>query len=214
MDFYKVLNISRSASLTEIKTAYRKLAFKFHPDMNLNSKNNAQTVEKFKAITTAYETLTDTTKKKNYDSLIGNNNVRVKVNVKKEYTANDDDDIDRLFRSMRKDSQQTKESWPTWNEMNDSTVVTNIKIIRKNSWYNPNNPHQRYYYNKYDSEGNIKRRNNFNFEEEYVDNSSYNDQSNFEKAAQNLNKKRNLRKAQESKKDNKKNEKDSFCTIS
>lgn len=63
-DYYKVLGVDRSASADEIKNAYRKLAKKYHPDLN---KDSAQAAEKFKEINQAYEVLSDPTKKSNYD---------------------------------------------------------------------------------------------------------------------------------------------------
>lgn len=64
-DYYKILGVSRKASLTEIKKAYRKLARKFHPDLNPNDKAAEQ---HFKEITEAYEVLKDPDKRKQYDT--------------------------------------------------------------------------------------------------------------------------------------------------
>lgn len=63
-DYYEVLGVSKSASLDEIKKAYRKLALQYHPDRN---KGNAQAEEKFKEATEAYEVLRDEKKRKIYD---------------------------------------------------------------------------------------------------------------------------------------------------
>lgn len=62
-DYYKVLGIARTANLGEIKAAYRKLALKWHPDVA--GKAGA---ERFQKLTVAYETLSDRTKKRQYDS--------------------------------------------------------------------------------------------------------------------------------------------------
>ncbi len=62
-DYYEVLGLGKSASETEIKSAYRKLALKYHPDRN----KEAGAIEKFKEISTAYEVLGNSEKRKMYD---------------------------------------------------------------------------------------------------------------------------------------------------
>ena len=62
-DYYKILGVSRSATAKEIKAAYRKLARKYHPDVN-KAKDAA---EKFKEATAAYEVISDPRKRKLYD---------------------------------------------------------------------------------------------------------------------------------------------------
>ena len=64
IDYYKVLGVERNASQEEIKKAYRKLAKKYHPDIN---KDNPQAQERFQEINEANEVLSDSEKRKRYD---------------------------------------------------------------------------------------------------------------------------------------------------
>lgn len=63
-DYYEVMGVSRSADEGELKKAYRKLARQYHPDVN---QNDASAAEKFKEVTEAYEVLSDTEKRAQYD---------------------------------------------------------------------------------------------------------------------------------------------------
>ncbi len=63
-DYYEVLNIDKNASEDEIKRAYRTLAKKHHPDLN---PDNEEAEHIFKEVSNAYEVLSDSTKRSNYD---------------------------------------------------------------------------------------------------------------------------------------------------
>ena len=65
-DYYKVLGVSKSASAEDIKKAFRRLARKYHPDVNPGDKKSE---EKFKEINEAYEVLSDADKRRKYDTL-------------------------------------------------------------------------------------------------------------------------------------------------
>jgi molecular chaperone DnaJ len=63
-DYYELLGVSREAEAAEVKSAYRKLALKYHPDRN---PGNGEAEEKFKAINEAYAVLSDPQKRSHYD---------------------------------------------------------------------------------------------------------------------------------------------------
>ena len=65
-DYYQILEISKSASVDEIKKSYKTLALKYHPDKN----KTAGAEEKFKKIAEAYEVLTNEKKRKAYEVLM------------------------------------------------------------------------------------------------------------------------------------------------
>lgn len=65
-DYYKILGVDRKASADEIRSTYRKLAMKYHPDKNQGDK---KAEDKFKEINEAYQVLSDDQKRAKYDQL-------------------------------------------------------------------------------------------------------------------------------------------------
>lgn len=63
-DYYSILGVNKNASAEEIKKSFRKLARKYHPDMN---KNDRQAEARFKEVNEAYEVLSDPEKRRKYD---------------------------------------------------------------------------------------------------------------------------------------------------
>ena len=79
-NYYEILEISVNSTTSEIKSAYRKLARKYHPDVNKTS----EAVEIFKQINLAYETLIDEDKRRQYDTI---NGIFKTENPKTQYTS-------------------------------------------------------------------------------------------------------------------------------
>lgn len=76
--FYSLLNVDNNASQEDIKKAYRKLSLELHPDRN---KGDNEKAEKFKKISTAYNTLSNPNERAQYDSSLTFNNLNLPDNV-------------------------------------------------------------------------------------------------------------------------------------
>jgi curved DNA-binding protein len=68
-DYYSTLGVPKTATAKELKQAFRKLARKYHPDVNPGDKASES---KFKEVNEAYEVLGDTEKRRKYDELGAN----------------------------------------------------------------------------------------------------------------------------------------------
>ncbi|MEM4649388.1 MAG: molecular chaperone DnaJ [Candidatus Bathyarchaeia archaeon] len=87
-DYYEILGVPRNATKEEIKRAYRKLALKYHPDVN----KSPDAEEKFKEISEAYAVLSDDEKRRQYD-LYGHEGIGAKYTYEDIFKGVDFDDI-------------------------------------------------------------------------------------------------------------------------
>ncbi|MDJ0744518.1 MAG: DnaJ domain-containing protein [Xenococcaceae cyanobacterium MO_167.B27] len=99
-DYYSILELSPDATLEDIKTSFRRLARKYHPDLN---PNNIKATEKFKQISQAYEVLSDEKKRRRYDRdhyrprYGKNHNNNPKTSVKKQSSSESTTPAQRFY---------------------------------------------------------------------------------------------------------------------
>jgi len=99
MDYYKILDVSESASEKQIKAAYRRLAFQYHPDRNQDPESSA----KMKEINEAYAVLSNPNKRRDYDAVRRQFGSAAYGRFRSAYTENDifrGSDINRIFEEM------------------------------------------------------------------------------------------------------------------
>ena len=99
-DYYRILGIEPTASVKEIKNAYRELAFKYHPDRN---QDNPDAVNQMKAVNEAYAVLSDATKRREYDTIRTQFGSAAHDRFRRNYSEEDifaGTDIFRVFEEM------------------------------------------------------------------------------------------------------------------
>ncbi|MGQ9638565.1 MAG: DnaJ domain-containing protein [Thermodesulfobacteriota bacterium] len=99
-DYYKILGVQRTSTPQEIKEAYRKLAFQYHPDRN---KGDPSALEKMKEINEAYAVLSDPKKRNDYDILREQFGAYSYERFRRSYSEEEifrDSDIFQIFEEM------------------------------------------------------------------------------------------------------------------
>jgi DnaJ-class molecular chaperone len=99
-DYYQVLGVDPNAPEAKIKEAYRRLAFKYHPDRN---RENAAAADKMKKINEAYAVLSNPAKKSEYDNLRNQFGTSAHNHFRKNYSDQDifsGSDINHIFEEM------------------------------------------------------------------------------------------------------------------
>lgn len=116
MDYYKILELNKTATYDDIKKSYKKLSFKYHPDKNKSKDAN----DKYIKILKAYEVLSNSEKKKEYD-----NSLNFKNNYKEKFSKNDFED---LFSSFSSFSQNIQTNQKSYNYQTKSSSKTNFNM--------------------------------------------------------------------------------------
>lgn len=95
MNYYEILELDKTATMDAIKKSYRKLAMKYHPDRN---NGNKEAEEKFKLINEAYITLSDPSKKTQYDFSLNNTNTQTEFDPRMNEFFRDS--FDEIFKNF------------------------------------------------------------------------------------------------------------------
>lgn len=136
-DYYKILGVAPTATIDEIKKAYRQLALKYHPDRNLGDKNYES---KFIEILQAYEILSDIEKRKTYDFSYNKEKQNQSSNTSKQQKNNEQESepiTPQTFLSIFKDIRKKVEGIDKsrinqrnlFDSINDLLSETNIRFL-------------------------------------------------------------------------------------
>lgn len=147
IDFYKILQIPRHATLPEIKNAYRKLALILHPDRNQSKANSASTSVQFIQVREAYDTLSDPVKRREYDQNLG-------YSSHHSHPQHSGQHHNRTYehyahKKSTPPSSHMNYNVAMWNAMHYGDGVQKSNVNFRNSYMNmPGNAHQAYYYRR------------------------------------------------------------------
>jgi len=110
-DYYKILGIAPSANTKQINEAYRKLAFQYHPDRN---QMNPDANKKMREINEAYTTLSDDTKRKEYDIPLGYHAIVPKFKTGSKVIINSHSSSPYRDRTGIVDQEPVKDTFRFW----------------------------------------------------------------------------------------------------
>ena len=135
-DYYKILELKTNrVTPDEIKTAYRELAKKYHPDVNIENK---AAEERFKDINEAYRVLTDSTAKRKYDRM-WNNYVGTKKRKEYEESKRSTDsvfsDFFNMFFGNVKEEKEAKKSKSKKVPVKGENIETEINVSIEDAYY-------------------------------------------------------------------------------
>jgi curved DNA-binding protein CbpA len=122
--YYAILGVTEGASYREIRTAFRRLAKRYHPDVN----SSLYAEETIKKINAAFEVLSDKEKRQQYDRTYINNNINLQKQ-EEQFERNNNDPID---------SNNSYNKSPSKSEDKDSNDWKNI-YSNRNFYFSPNN---------------------------------------------------------------------------
>lgn len=134
-DYYKILDLgSNKVSIEQIKTAYREMAKKYHPDLNVGDRKSE---ERFKDITEAYNVLSDTVSRRKYDR-IWNSHIGNKK-IKKEATTTGNSDIFSIFfGNVKEEKQQVQDKKNKKAPAKGENLETEINVTIEEAFYGKN----------------------------------------------------------------------------
>jgi curved DNA-binding protein CbpA len=121
--YYAIMEVSEHASYREIRSAFRRLAKKYHPDLN----NSVHAEEKIKKINAAFEVLSDKEKRREYDSICFNDNNYLSKQKEEKHNENEDNksqinNADNYSKSRKEDDESSRipNGYHYFNLYNDS----------------------------------------------------------------------------------------------
>mmetsp|Transcript_27013 Transcript_27013/g.45557 ORF Transcript_27013/g.45557 Transcript_27013/m.45557 type:complete len:272 (-) Transcript_27013:123-938(-) len=153
-DYYRILNVSKTASIDQIKVSFRKLAKENHPDLCTLDKKTAE--ENFKNLALAYQTLSKPASKAEYDESIGNRQNGHSRHMGQNWSGIRSNQVRNPATGAQVNrNQYNVDEWNAWHygqdDEEDGQRGWGKSFIRhRNRWVDPTNKHQSYYRRKYE----------------------------------------------------------------